>query len=238
MFNPLAEYLSKEAGEKVTLLIPKDFDQFKEMVKANQVDIGFANSLVYVDLKKNTAIDPLAVAVEKKGGAKFRGIMIVRKDSGIDSLGKLKGKKIIFVDKSSVVYLTGMSLLKKSGYKVDTDFTVLPFAKTVSNVAMAVFNKSANAGVIREDDLEKMKDKINLEEIAILAYTDYTPNWPVFSTSKLSKNAASKISAALLKLKPALEESKKVLGKAELSGFDPVTDKDYDQLRHAANNLH
>src|SRR5574341_1328628 len=46
MFSPLAEYLSAETGEKVSLVIPKDFDAFKAAVKAGQVDLGFANSLV------------------------------------------------------------------------------------------------------------------------------------------------------------------------------------------------
>ncbi len=234
MFTPLANYLSKETGEKVTLIIPRDFDNFKDMVKAGQVDIGFSNSLVYIDLKKNVNIDPLAVAVEKKGGTKFRGIVIVRKNSGIDSIEKLKGKKIVFVDKGSVVYLTGMSLLKKSGYKSDKDFIMLPFAKTVSNVAMTVYNKTADAGVIREDDFEKMKDKVNLAEIAIVGYTDYAPNWPLFSMPNLGKDKAAKIRAALLKLKPNEDEARSVLSKADLNGFAGVTDKDYDPLRQAA----
>jgi len=234
MFNPLAEYLSKETGEKVTLIIPKDFDAYKAMVKDGQVDIGFANSLVYVEIKKGVNVDPLAVAVEKKAGTRFRGIVIVRKDSGFDSLSKLKGKKLIFVDKSSVVYLTGMLLLSKRGMDVKKDFTTLPFAKKVDNVTMAVFNKAADAGVIREDDLEKMKDKVDLGQIKVLAYTEYSPNWPVFSMPKLSKDTTEKIRAALLKLKPNEAESEKILEAAKLTGFAPVSDKDYDSLRQAA----
>src|SRR3990170_910548 len=38
MFSPLADYLSKEVGEKVTLVVPKDFDAYKAMVKDGQID--------------------------------------------------------------------------------------------------------------------------------------------------------------------------------------------------------
>jgi len=41
MFGPLAEYLSKETGETVSLVIPKDFTAYKDAVKAGQVDLDF-----------------------------------------------------------------------------------------------------------------------------------------------------------------------------------------------------
>ncbi len=235
MFSPLAEYLSAETGEKVSLVIPKDFEAFKAAVKAGQVDLGFANSLIYVQLKKDAAIDPLAVSAEKKAGTKFRGIIIARKDSGIEKVQDLKGKKLIFVDADSAAgYVFQMLLLSKAGLDVHKDFTTLPFAKKQDNVTMAVFNKAADAGGVREDDLDKMKDKVDLSQIKIVAYTDYFPNWPIFAMSKLNKSAAAKIQTALLKLKPNNAESEKILGAAKLAGFAAVTDKDYDQLRMAA----
>jgi len=235
MFNPLAEYLSKETGEKVSLVIPKDFDAFKAAVKARQMDIGFANSLIYVQLRKEANVDLLALSAEAKAGTKFRGIIIARKDSGIEKLQDLKGKRLVFVEKDSAAgYIFQMLLLSKAGLDVHKDFTTLPFAKKHDNVSMAVFNKAADAGGIREDDFDKMKDKVDLSQLKIVGYTDYFPNWPVFGASKLNKGTAEKIKAALLKLKPNDAESEKVLGPAKLAGFAPVTDKDYDLLRQAA----
>jgi phosphonate transport system substrate-binding protein len=235
MFTPLADYLSQETGEKVTIVIPKDFDAFKAEAKAGHFDLGFANSLIYVQLKKDMALDPLAVAAEQKGGTKFRGIIIARKDSGIEKVQDLKGKKLIFVEKDSAAgYVFQMLTLSKAGLNVQKDFTILPFAKTHDNVAMAVFNKAADAGGIREDDLEKMKDKVDLSQIKVVAFTDYYPNWPFFATPNLDKGKAAKIKAALLKLKPGDPQSIKVVDAAKLVGFAPVSDKEYDQLRTAA----
>lgn len=235
MFTPLADYLSRETGEKVSLVIPKDFDAFKSLVKTGQVDMGFANPLIYVQLKKEADIDPLALSSEPKAGTRFRGIIIARRDSGIEKLQDLKGKRLIFVEKDSAAgYIFQMLLLSKAGIDIHKDFTTLPFAKKHDNVTMAVFNKAADAGGIREDDLEKMKDKVDLSQIRIVAYTDYFPNWPVFATPKLDKNKAAKVKAALLKLKPNEAESNKILEAAKLTGFTQVSDKDYDQLRQAA----
>jgi phosphate/phosphite/phosphonate ABC transporter binding protein len=235
MFTPLAEYLSKETGEKVSLVIPKDFDTFKSIVTSGQVEMGFANPLVYVQLKKSApSLDPLGLASEK-AGTKFRGIILVRKDSGIEKIQDLKGKKLIFVEQDSAAgHVFQMLTLSKAGLDVHKDFIKLPFAKKHENVAMAVFNKAADAGGIREDDLDKMKDKVDLSQIKIVAYTDYYPNWPLFTTGKMSKALAQKVEAALMKLKPNSPEAKQIAGPAQITGFAPVADKDYDMLRQAA----
>lgn len=235
MFAPLAEYLGQETGEKVSLVIPKDFDAFKALVKNGDVDLGFANSVIYVQLNKDVAVDLLAVSAEQKGGTKFRGIIIARKDGGIETVQDLKGKKLIFVEKDSAAgYIFQMLLLSKSGLDVEKDFTTLPFAKKHDNVTMAVFNKAADAGGVREGDLDKMKDKVDLSQLKTVAYTEYFPNWPVFANSRLKGETAAKVKAALLKLKPGAAETEKILGPAKLTAFGPVADKDYDQLRDAA----
>ena len=159
MFSPLAEYLSRETGEKVSIVIPRDFDAFKEAVNKGTIDIAFSNPLVYVQMKKELAVVPLAVAAEK-AGTKFRGIILVRSDSGIKKIRDLKGKKLVFVDHDSAGgYLFQMLLLHEAGLNLQKDITILPFAKKHDNVVQAVFNKAADAGGIREDDLEKVKKR-------------------------------------------------------------------------------
>ena len=235
MFNPLAEYLTKMTGEKVSIVIPRDFGAFKEAVRSGGIDIGFANPLIYIQLKKDTALAPLAVSSEEESGTKFRGILIVRADSGIEIIKDLRGKKLVFVDRDSAAgYLFQVMLLKKSEIDFQKDITLLPFAKKQDNVAMAVFNRTADAGGIREGDLGKMKDKVDLSKIKILGYTDYFPNWPVFASSALPKETIRKITTALLKLKSHDMESEKILAAAKLAGFAPVSDKEYDKLRKAA----
>jgi len=235
MFTPLAEYLSRETGEKVSLVIPKDFDAFKALMASGQADMGFANPLVFVQLKKNDASLDLLGLSSEKSGTKFRGIIIARKDSGIEKVQDLKGRKLIFVEEDSAAgHIFQMLTLSKAGLDVKKDFVKLPFAKKHTNVALAVFNKAADAGGIREDDLEKMKEVVDLAQLKVVAYTDYYPNWPVFSTKKMNKATAEKVKAALLKLKPNSPEAQQVAGPAKITGFAPVIDKDYDLLRQAA----
>ncbi|MEK6699596.1 MAG: phosphate/phosphite/phosphonate ABC transporter substrate-binding protein [Nitrospirota bacterium] len=235
MFKPLEEYLSKEVGENVSIVITKDFTEFAKIVETGQADLGFANSLVYVQIKKNSDIKPLAMASEPLAGAKFRGIIIARKDSNINRIEDLKGKKLSFVEETSLAgYILQMLLLHNAGMDIHKDFTILPFAKRHDKVAYSVLIKLADAGGIREDDLEKLKHPVDINQLKIVAYTAYFPNWPVFATPRINKHVAKKIKDALLKLTPKAPQSEKILGSAKLEGFITVKDKDYDGLRKAA----
>lgn len=235
MYGPLLEYLARETGEKVRLVVPKDFEAFKHAVKTGQIDVGFANPLIYVQIKNNVDIEPLALSSEEKSGTRFRGILIARKDSAIAKPQDLKGKRISFIDKDSAAgYVFQMLLLSRAGLDVDKDITVLPFAKKHENVAMAVLNKTADAGGIREDELGKIKGKVDVSQLRIVGYTDYFPNWPFFAAPKLKKDTAEKLRTALLKLRPNDPQNEKVLDPAHLTGFIAVSDSNYDDLRKAA----
>jgi len=235
IFNPLVEYLTSEVGEKVTLVIPRNFDGVKDAVKAGQMDIGFVNPLIYIQIKDKVNIEPLALSSEVKSGTRLRGIIIVRKDSGFAKLQDLKGKKFSFVEEDSPAgHIFQKLLLSRAGFNVDKDIVMLPYAKTHENVTTAVFNKTADAGGVREEQLDKMKGTLDVSQLKIIGYTDYFPNWPFFATQKLKKETADKIRAALLKLKPNDPQNEKVLAPARLTGFIPVADKEYDDLRAAA----
>jgi phosphonate transport system substrate-binding protein len=235
MFKPLQEYLSQETGETVSLVITKDFDDFKRAIKAGQVDLAFSNPLIYVQLKKALDLKPLALSSEFKAGTRYRGILIARKDSAINTLADLKGKKIAFVDQDSLGgYVMQMLMFHNAGMDIHKDITVLPFAKKHNNVAHLVFIKKADAGGIREDDFERMKDGLVIDQIKIVAYTDYVLNWPIYAAPRLQQRKADKIRDALLRLSPTSSRSKKILNKASLEGFVPVKDEDYDGLRKAA----
>ncbi len=231
MFTPLAERLGRETGKKVRLVLAKDFDTFEKQVRDGELDLAFANPLVYVQLRRTVELAPLGLAAEKKGGTRFRGVVVVRRDSGITDLAGLKGKPLIFVDEDSLGgYIAQALLFRRQGFDLQRDFVRLPFAKKHDNVTMAVFNRAAAGGGIREDDLDKMQGKLDLSQLKILAYTDYFPNWPLFATARVGAADREAVRAALLKLRAG----DPVLEAAKLTAFAPVADKDYDGLREAA----
>lgn len=231
MFTPLAKYLEKEIGQKVTIVVPKNFDAFTKMAIAGEFDLGYANPYIYVLIKKDVpAAEPLALAAEPKIGTRFKGIIFVRKDKPVKSVNDLKGKKIAFMDPGSAgAYLVQMLMLKEAG--ISKAEITLVFVKKPAAVAEAVLFGKADAGGIRADDLEKVP---NSNEFRVIGTSSPIPNFPLFATKKADKAVTAKVRDALLKLKPGTAKAFPVLGPAKIEGFVPITDKDFDLIREAA----
>ena len=231
MFTPLAKYLEKETGNKVTLVIPKDFDTYTKQAIAGDFDIGFTNPNIYIAVKKAVAqVEPLAMASEPGTGTKLKGVFIVLKESPIKSIKDLRGKKISFVGTGSAAgYVAQMLELEKVGIK-KSDIQI-SFAGKPPKVAEAVRDGKVDAGGMPDSVFKRLSFEYMFK---VIGTTTGLPNWPMHTTKKTNKDVASKVKDAILKLKPRTAIADKALEKANLEGFVPTTDKDFDVMRDAA----
>lgn len=232
MFSPLANYISKQIGEKIELVIPKDFDTFNQMMKDGKFDYAYANPNVYVEARTalGAAVEPIAIAVESSGKT-FTGCFLVKKGSPIKKVADFKGKKLIFVDQNSAGgYLSQLFTMKQEGLS-KKDVTILPFAKKHTNVALAVQNGSADVGGIRTMDFELIKSQVNISDVQILSESAAIPNWPFFTLPNSKKDLTEKIKKAILNLKPNSSEASSVLNEAKITGFTPASDADFKLMR-------
>jgi phosphonate transport system substrate-binding protein len=231
MFTPLAKHLEKETGQKVVLVIPKDFDAFTQSAIAGEFDLAYANPFIYVRIKKVApAAHPLALAAEPRIGTRIKGILFTRSDKPYKTVKDLRGKKIAFMDPgSAAAYLIQMQMFREAGI-AKADITI-DFVKKPAAVAEAVLFGKADAGGIREDDLEKVP---NSSEFRVLGTSMPIPNFPLFATKKINATAEAKITEALLKLKAGSAKTFPILGPAKIDGFVATSDKDFDILREAA----
>lgn len=231
-FTPFAQYLEKELGVKVKLIVPKDFDTWTKEAKAGAYDIAYTNPYLYVVVKKAVKdAQPIAIASEPEIGTKLYGTIIVKKDSPIKSIADLKGKTVAATDPGSAgAYLVQMLMLQKAGLKKE-DVKVI-FEKRRDPVAEAVLAGKADAGFLRDDDVEKLK--AGADKFRKLGKSDPIPNWVIFVGKKMDPAMVDKIRKAVLKLKPGDLQSIKVLAPARTDGFVPATDKDFDIMINAA----
>ncbi len=231
-FTPLAQYLEKEVGIKVKLVVPKDFDTWTNEAKAGAYDIAYTNPYLYVVVKKALKdAQPIGIASEPEIGTKLYGTIIVKKDSPIKSIADLKGKTIAATDPGSAgAYLVQMLMLQKAKLKKD-DVKII-FEKKRDQVAEAVLAGKADAGFLRDDDVEKLK--VGGDKFRRLGKSDPIPNWVIFTAKKMDPAMVTKIKNAILKLKPGDLQSIKVLASARTDGFVAAADKDFDIMIEAA----
>ena len=92
-YSVFARYLSEKINKDVDVIIVEDIEKLFQMFKKKEAQIAVGCSVVYFELKRQYNVEAVAV-MKINGKAVENGVLIVRKDSPINSIEDVKGKKI------------------------------------------------------------------------------------------------------------------------------------------------
>lgn len=236
-YDPLMRYLSEKTGYEFKLVIPKNFEEFIQIVSSGKVDFSYQNPYVFSIISKKYPIKALVITVGEDcgqdegicGNEKFRGIIITRKDSNINKIEDLKGKKIMIVSPTSAGgFLSQKLYLEKRGFNLARDFKLID-AKRQEKVIIGVYKGEADAGFIREAALSVCTEEVDISKIKILDYGEYLPNWPFAVVRNKNHELTLKVKKLLTNLEPS------ILKKAKVKGFKEATDEDIAILKKLSN---
>lgn len=237
-YDPLMRYLSEKTGYEFKLVIPKNFEEFINIVSQGKVHFSYQNPYVFSIVSKRYSLRPLAITVGEDctteegicGNEKFRGLIITRKDSNIYKLSDLKGKKIMIVSPTSAGgYLSQKLYLEKKGFNLQKDFKLID-AKRQEKVIIGVYKGEADAGFIREAALSVWANEVDISKIKILDYGEYLPNWTFAVVNNKNKELAEKVKKLITNIDNPL-----ILKKAKIKAFKEATDEDFKTLKILSN---
>ena len=101
-WTPLANYLSKELGIKVTLRIANDYAAVIEGQRAGNIHIAMYGPASYARAYVTGAkVEPFAIEVSGDGTMGYYSVLYVKKDSPYQKIEDLKGKNLCLVDPNS-----------------------------------------------------------------------------------------------------------------------------------------
>ena len=225
-FDPLMRYLSRKTGYEFKLVVPKDFEDFFDIVRRGEVEFSYSNPYIYIQLADGGHLRALTTTIIPASGDIFRGIIITHQDSAIKTLEDLKGKDVMVVSyKSAGGFLAQQLLLQENGIDVFKDLK-LREGKRQEEVILNIYRKTADAGFVRESALEVLKEEIDLSRIRIVAKTAYIANWPFAATKSAPEQLTTLVRKSLLDL-----DDRSILSAAKIEGFKAATDRDFDSLR-------
>lgn len=229
-FKPLADKLSAELGEKVNLVVAKDFKAFWKGVKSKKFDLVHYNQYHYIKSNKEHGYKVI-VTNEEFGSKEIAGALTVRTDSGIKSVSDLKGKTILFGGgkKAMGSYIAPTAILKKAGLEAGKDYTV-KFAKNPPGAVIAVYNKAANAGGSGNVILKTkgVKSKIDVAQVTLLAESEKFTHLAWAVKGDMPADKAAKIQSIMTALKG---KDDAILKSAKVTNFHAAKDADFAKVR-------
>jgi len=231
-FKPLKLELEKILGEKVIMVIPKNFKAFWTGVKAKKYDLVHYNQYHYIKSHKEYGYKVI-ITNEERGSKVIRGQLTVRKDSGIKSISDLKGKTILFGGgpKAMGSYVAPTWILKKNGLVAGKDYTV-KFAKNPPSAVIATFNKAASASGSGDIILHVggVKKRIDTTQMHALATSDPFIHLTWAVSEKFDVVKIKKIQDLMTSL-ASTPKGKAILKSARVTGFHVAKDSDFTKVR-------
>ena len=230
MFNPLAKYLSEKLHKKVKLKTESHFASFWENVSKRRYDIVHYNQYHYLESNKKFGYE-LILKNEEFNTSLISSVIMVRKDSGINSLWDLKNKKVIFGGgrKAMMSYLIPKKMLQQAG--LEPPLYSVDFAPNPPNALLAVYLGRADAAGVGDvvPKINTLAQRINVDEMKIIARSETFPHLAWAVKQGFDKQTKQQLINLLLALNQS-EEGQYILHKAKMTGFKTATHEEYSRL--------
>jgi phosphonate transport system substrate-binding protein len=241
-WNSLLKYVEKQTGLHFTQIFPHNFTEHINLCREGKIDFAYSNPLTYVQMAPKAGERPhghrsMAIAVEPHGPV-FYGEFIVRVDNvDIKKFQDIKGKHgwiVGYESAAGYLYQKGYALDQGIDLVRDCFLTASPGNKQ-EKVILAVYNRETGFGCVRNGMREKLKDRIDLDQIKILAETERYPSWVFSAYDELNPEIVKKVKLALLRAPAELFKKAKLPG--GVLRFQEAVDKDLDSVRELVGKV-
>ncbi|MDY8095756.1 phosphate/phosphite/phosphonate ABC transporter substrate-binding protein [Paenibacillus polymyxa] len=246
--KPLENLLGDKLGIPVKVTVSPDYNTIVEAMSSKQVDVGFLPPNAYVLAHDNRKAADLLLQAQRYGIEDatgkdttekvnfYKAMIVVKKDSPIQSLADLKGKKVGWQNvTSSAGYVYPAAELKKAGVDPDTDVQGVTI-KGHDAAILALLNGQVDAVAVFQDARNTVKKEIPdvFEKTRVIHYTAKIPNDTVSVRSDMDQAWRDKISQAFIDIAkdPAGGEIIKEI--YTHVGYEKGDDKNFDSVREYA----
>jgi len=223
----LADRMSEELGEPVTIKmkIAKEYVAGINQLAEGNVDFARFGPASYVHVMEQNSGIQLVAMESKKGGKRFKGVIVVHADSEIQSLDQLAGLSFAFGNELSTIgrYLAQSHLLEAgiSG----ADLQEFSYLGRHDLVGEAVGAGRFSAGALKESTYRKLVAK-GVPIRALMSFENVTKPW--LAGADVSPTVVAAMRRVMLS-----SENEEIVRQIAKNGFLEGSDADYDFVRRA-----
>ena len=237
-FGPLVKYLERRLGQKVEFTPVSDYPAAVEALVNKQVDLVWFGGFTHVQaqIRSGGKIVPIA---QREEDTQFRSVFITQTNSGIKSLGDLKGKNVSFGSQSSTSgHLMPRSFLLQDGLEPERDFKRVAFSGAHDATIASVVSGRVDAAALDITVWRKFVDekKIDLSKVNVFYTTPpyFNYNWSVHADMPAAQR--ERVARALLDLNMNDPEGKEILTLNRATKYIPTRPENYKGLEQAGRS--
>ena len=244
--GPFADYLSEKLGMDVEVTLATDYSTIVEAMASGKVDLGIMPPAAYVQARNLDAAEALLSSqlvaydedteqpLEDTYTSTFKGEVLVKADSDMESLEDLKGKKIATLSPNSASgYIYPVAEMKDLGIDPLTDCTLTTVNDIPSEIT-AVLNGQQDACFVfqgaRYVIASKFSDYDLFKDLKVLYLTEGDiPNDAIAVQPSMDDELKDKIKEEFLNMADD-EEGKDAMSLWGHTGYGEADEAAYDTI--------
>lgn len=247
--KPLEKLLTDELGIPVKVSVSTNYNTIIEAMASKKVDVGFLPPTAYVLAKEKNAAEVILQAqrfgVNDDGTPStelvdfYKSLFIVKKDSDINNVADLKGKKIAFQDvTSSAGYVWPAAMLMDNGIDPTADVQGITI-KGHDQAVLAVLNGDVDAAAIFQDARNTVKGDYPsvFDDTKIVSFTEAIPNDTISVRSDMSEDWKVKLQDAFVKIGESEDGHAIISDIYSHEGYVKSDDSKFDIVRDYATKV-
>jgi len=220
-WSPILNYLSEQTGVELHFATASDIPTFEKRVLAGEYDIAYMNPYHFTFFNEHRGFK----AMVRRGDASIQGIIVVSKESELESLEQLNGQRVAFPSPAAfAASVVPRAEIAKQGVNISPVY-VSSHDSVYLNVAKGFF--VAGGGIARTFNATSPEVK---EQLRVLWQTQpYTPH-AIASHPRVESDVVDKLTAALVEMSNT-DEGRALLEPLKIGRWQASEDADWDDVR-------
>ncbi|KIC09684.1 phosphonate ABC transporter substrate-binding protein [Leisingera sp. ANG-M1] len=223
----LSGRMSEELGEPVSIRmkVAKEYGEGIRQLATGEVDFARFGPASYVHVMNENENVQLVAMESKNGGKRFKGVIVVHKDSSVQSVGDLAGLSFAFGDELSTIgrYLAQEYLLNAG--ITGGDLHEFAYLGRHDLVGEAVGAGKYTAGALKESTYKKLVAK-GVPIRVLVSFDNVTKPW--LAAPDMPADVLEAMRNVMLS-----SENEEIVRRISKNGFLRGADQDYDIIRRA-----
>ena len=226
-WNPIMQALSKETGHEFIFTTATNIPTFEERLEKGEYSFAYMNPYHFVVFNESPGYQALVKAKDKK----IKGIIVVRKDSGITKLEQLNDTHLAFPAPAAFA----ASILPQAHLRNNSVIYTPKYVSSHDSVYLSVSKGffPAGGGVMRT--FNAMDPKVKAQLNPIWTTNGYTPH-AIAAHPSIPVKLRQQVQSFFAELAKT-EKGKNLLDPLKIKAFTKASNQDWDDVRALDINL-